>query len=284
MGFLKKLLNPFGKNKNKEYIDISKDSKRVSPNVPSQLLLYCRDIAGEQIQKNMTLFKDCKWLRADYTYPAFDSMCFIYKNKVFSVIIDILDENENSQLPEIYIKRQLYAAKEYDLVPCKFQVIVPNPEEPNKDEIKAKNTGWNLYHTKTNEEIFPEKISGDEPTEMSEWEKRNFAIKIAIRYLKAKKLQILSYQDTLEVDPQIWFKDKNEKKCWLTVRCATAPDKDVDKPKKLDEIIRRCFRNDGYFMGIVFSPVNENKNDYKIYRNSDVNVEPVCFEKVHSVI
>ncbi len=89
MDFIKNLFNPLNKNKKREYKDLSKDSKQVVTPQPSDLLIYARNIAGVQIQKHMQLLNDCKWIRAEYTYPAFDSMNFIYKNKVFSIIIDI---------------------------------------------------------------------------------------------------------------------------------------------------------------------------------------------------
>ena len=77
---------------------------------------------------------------------------------------------------------------------------------------------------------------------------------------------------------------KNGKKCWLIVRSELSPKKDVPKPNKLNEIIRRCFKNDGYFMGIILTPKNEDNKDLKIYRNGEADIEMVCYEKVHSVI
>ena len=279
MDFLNKLLNPF-KNNDRQYKDLSKDSKQVIPNPPSELLLYCRDIAGEQIQKHMVILNDCKWIRAEYTYPAFDSMNFIYKNKIFSVVIDIQDKNEKSYLPEEYKKRQLYASKNYNLIPCKFPVIVPDPHNPEVDKIKPKSNGWNLYNTETNEEIIPEHLATVEKIEMSEWEMHNFGIKFVIKYLLSQNIKIHSFQDTLEVDPQIWFEDKNGNKCWLIVRCEKLAEKEVKKPPKLNEIIRRCFKHEGYFAGINLCPVN----DKNLYRGENIKIEFNGIEKIHSII
>jgi hypothetical protein len=285
MGFLKNLLNPFGDNNNKkEYKDISKESQRVTPNPPSELLLYCRDIAGEQIQTRMGLLNDCRWIRAEYTYPAFDSMCFIYKNAIFSVIIDIQDEEGTSYIPEEFIKRQLYAARTYNLIPCKFSVVVPHPQEPDLKEVKPKTDGWNLFNTETGEEIIPEHSATEEKVKISDWEIRNLSIRFVMKYLQAKKLHILSFQDTLEVDPQIWFQDKDGRKCWLIIRSALAPEKEVKKPEKLKEIIRRCFKNDGYYAGVILAPVNDDENDINLYRNGNVKINFVNFEKVHSTL
>ncbi len=285
MDFFNKLLNPLqGRHEKPKYQDLSKESQKVSARPPSALLLYSRDLAGEQIQKHMNLLNGCAWIRAQYTYPAFDDMTFIYKNKVFSVAIDIQDEKGNSYLPIEYISRQLYACEHNNLIPCKFPITVPNPEEPDFEKVKSKTNGWNLFNTKTNEEIFPEQLATTEKVKLSEWEMRNLAVKYALMYLNAKKYKVFSYQDILEADPQIWFEDKNGKKCWLLVRSALAPVKDVEKPPKLQEIIRRCFKNDGYFLGIIFTPQNEDEKDLNLYRFGQVKINIADLEKIHSVM
>lgn len=291
MNFFDKLLNPFGDNNekiggdrhqniNREYKDLSKDSQKVTPITPSDLLLYCRNIAGNQIQTHMLILNNCKWIRAEYTYPAFDSMNFIYKSSVFSIIIDILDEEGVSYLPEDFIKRQLYAARTYNLIPCKFPVVVKNPQEPKAEEVHRLHEGWNLYHTETNEEIIPEQIASSEPAELSQWELHNLALNFIMKVLNAKNIRILSWQDTLEVDPQIWFLDKKGNKCWLLVRCST--EAEVKKPEKMNEIIRRCFKNNGYFGGIIIEP--KNKDADKICRGGDVKITFQGFEKIHTAM
>ncbi|MCM1265898.1 MAG: hypothetical protein NC200_06835 [Candidatus Gastranaerophilales bacterium] len=284
MDILRRLLNPLGKEKGgkREYKDLSKDSQQVAARPPSELLLFSRDLAGTQIQKHMLILNNCRWIRAEYTYPAFDSMNFMYKNKIFSIIIDIQDYDGNSYLPEEYIKRQLYAAKKNNLIPCKFPVVVDNPHEPDLSTVKALHEGWNLEHTQTNELIFPEQIATTEKIPMSEWEMRNFAIVFVRKYLAAKQLKVLSFQDTLEVDPQIWFEDANSEKCWIVVRCSKYPDTEVPKPEKLKEIIRRCFAHDGYFASIVLTPANREEGDKELYRGGNVHIEFKGFEKIHT--
>jgi len=285
MDFISKLFSPLkGQEKNRKYQDLSKESQKVDARPPSKLLLYARDIAGMQIQKQMAALNDCRWIRSEYTYPAFDEMSFIYKNKVFSVVIDIQDDENFSYLPEEYKKRQLYSCKENNLIPCKFPVVLPNPNKPDFDKICSKTNGWNLFNTETDEEIIPEQIATDEKIKMSEWEMRNFAIKFVLKYLSSQNYKVYSYQDTLEVDPQIWFEDNSGNKCWLIVRSALAPAKKAEKPLKLKEITRRCFKNDGYFAGMIFTPQNENKKDTNLYRLGNVQIEFSGLEKIHTVL
>lgn len=281
MDFLRKFFNPFKKNKKHTYQDLSKESRQITVRPPSELLLYSRDIAGLQLQKHMNILNNCGWIRSEYVYPAFDNMNFIYKNVVFSILIDIRDKDGKSFLPDIYVKRQLIAAKEYNLIPCKFPITVDNPYNPDMKTAEALCKGWNLFHTSTNELVIPEHLATVEKIKMSEWEKRNFAINFVRKYLFAKKLKVLSYQDTMEVDPQLWFEDENGKKCWVVIRCAIAPEKDIPEPKKLSEIIRRCFTYEGYFTCIVLKPISE---DNILYRGGSVRIDFEGLEKVHSVL
>ena len=292
MGLFDKILNPFGDNNDtlnknvhqnisREYKDLSKDSQKVTPVTPSDLLLYCRNIAGEQIQTHMYILNNCRWVKAEYTYPAFDSMNFMYKSCIFSVIIDILDEHGESYMPEEFAKRQLYASKTYNLIPCKFPVVVNDPHEPKPEEIRPLHDGWNLYNTQTGEEIIPEQISTSDPVEMSDWELHHFALQFVTNYLQAKHRKILSWQDTLEIDPQIWFIDGKGNKCWLIVRCSREKD-EVKKPEKINEIIRRCFKNDGYFAGINLEPKDSDAD--KIYRGKDVKVSFNGLKKIHTAM
>lgn len=280
MDLFKKILDPFQGQKSGEYKDISKDSQKVASAPPSELLLYARDIAGNQIQKNMNLLNQCRWIRNEHTYPAFDNMNFVYKNRIFSVVIDIQDAEGNSYLPEEYVKRQLHAGECYNLIPCKFPVIVPDLDEPEIKSVIPKTGGWNLFHTATEDPVFPEQLATMENVVMSEWELHHYGIRFAIKYLKSKNVRVLGFQDTLEVDPQIWFEDPTGRKCWAVIRTEITKGKDVKKPKKIKEIIRRCFKNDGYFAGVCVSPVGNSV----LYRGGKMNMTFTRFEKIHSTI
>lgn len=284
MGFFDKILHPFKDldGKTNHYQDISKDSKQVAPNSPSELYLRSRDIAGIQLQEKIIMLNDCHWVRTEYTYPSFDDMNFMYKTNIFSVIVDIQDSDSTSYLPDEFIKRQLYTAKTNNLIPCKFPVIVPNPQEPDFDKLQPKNDGWNLFHTSTNEPVIPEAMENPDKIELSEWEMRNFGIRFIVSHLHAKKINVLGFQDTLVIDPQIWFEDETGKKCWMLVRCENYTKNGVAKPDKLDEITRRCFKYDGYFAGIMIEPKNSSAD--KIYRGEPVRITFNGIEKIHSTI
>lgn len=280
MGIMDKLLNPLGDKKPGKYQDISKDSQRIPSAPPSELLLYSRDLAGVQIQKNMNLLNDCRWVRQEYTYPAFDNMNFIYKNRIFSVVIDILDGEGKSYLPEEIAKRQIYAGQKFNLIPCKFPVVVADLHEEEIKSAVPKTGGWNLFNTATGEPVIPEQLATTDKIEVSSWELHHYGIKFVMKYLQSKNMKIASFQDAPDIHPQVWFLDNDGNKCWVVIRTELSEDKEVKKPKQMKEIIRRCFKNDGFFAGIAVSPV-EGK---KLYRGENMRIIFTSFEKVHSTL
>ena len=257
----------------------SQSIEKIVLNPPKELLLFSRNIAGNQIQKHMNLLNSCKWVRAEFTNPSFDSMNFIYKNKIFSVIIDIQDEAGISYLPDEYIKRQLYASRLYNLVPCKFPIIVKNPYSQDFTDLKAKHNGWNLVHTKTGQPIIPEHLATMDKIEMSEWEIRYYSIKQVIKYLKAQNCKIYSFQDILEIDPQIWFEKPTGERCWAIIRSSVSQKKHIKQTKNLNKIIKKCYKYNGYYIGVNISSINNKK----IYRNSDYEIQIDLFEQIHSI-
>lgn len=281
MNIFEKLLKPFANNKT-QYQDLSKESQKLPQNNPSELFMCSRDIAGKQLQQNFLQSDEYSWIRCEYTYPSFDDMNFIHKTDIFSVIIDIQDKDGVSYLPEEYIKRQLYASHTYNLIPCKFPVVVPDVYNPDLSQLVSKTQGWNLFNTETDNPINPETVDDEKLCEMSDWEMRNLGIRFVMEYLKAKNLKVLGFQDTLEVDPQLWFLDASGKKCWMIVRCEKKSEQKLQKPEKLNEIIRRCFKYDGYFSGLVFEPKNSDSG--VIYRGNDIKTKFNGIEKIHSVM
>ena len=287
MGIFSKLLNPFswgklgGKLGGKSKDNYKPRNSKVPSRPPSELLLYARDIAGCQIQKLLYSTEGASWMRASYTYPSFDDMNFIIKDNIFSIIIDIQDEEGFSYLPEEFKKRQLFAAKKYNLIPCKFPVVVNNPHNPDMNTVRAKTDGWNLLSTDLSNEIVPD-TETCERTEVSDWEYRHLSIMYIINYLKQKKMNILSFQDTLEVDPQIWFEDSNKKQCWLIVRTSKIDQSNIKKPKALKEIIKKCFTKDGYYALVSFEVEDEYKK--RLYRGDKYNISIKEFEKIHTTL
>ena len=259
----------------KKPVDLSKKSREIDKMTPSELFISVRNYAGEYIQQIMKTKENCHWIKSEMTRPFFDHFNFRYENQVFSILIDIVDFNNNSLIPPEFIKRQLGESKKNNLIPCTFRVKVADMSEPIYETVED---GWNLIHTETKNEIIPEELISDKKVLMSEWELHNFAL-MQMRYImKQSNIEIMSFQDIIGVDPQLWYRDENGNQCWVVIRHYT-DEKKIEKPKDLTEITRRCFKFSGYFAGFVFS---SNTGGKKIYRGDSIGVRFLGLEKIHT--
>jgi len=253
---------------------------------PSVLFLKARDIAGIQIQnqffklnKGITVKSNkdgFKWIKHELTYPSFDHLTFAFKNAIFSVVIEIVD-NYQTSMTNNQKENLLKAADENNLIACVFKVRINNPQADNPDLIPF-NLEWNLFDILTGEEIYPEEIGNDIKTEMSKWELHNFAIQIVRSDIEKNGGKILSFCDVLEVNPQIWFSNKKDEKCWVIVRHVNRKEDGnqlewVGLERKNENLIPY----DGFFAGVQFISI---KND-KLYRGDSMNANYVGLKRIY---
>ncbi len=261
----------------KGYVDLSNKSKEIDKKPPSELFIELRNFTGEYLQQIMKTKERCFWFKSEMTRPFFDHFNFIYKNQIFSVLIDMRDMNDNSLMPKEFIARQLGESNKHNLVPCLFPVKI---DDLVNNKYSTLNDGWNLQCTKTNKIIIPEDIISDKKILMSQWELHNYAI-MQMRYLlKQCDVQIISFQDIMGVDPQLWYLDENGNKCWMVIRYFF-DEKQKKLPDDITEITRRCFKFNGYFAPFIFSSKTSGK---KIYRGDQIETKYLGLEKIHTFI
>jgi len=244
---------------------------------PSSVLVKARQIAGHHLEKqfkyrynkNIDEHKNFRWIKAEWTYPSFEHFTFAYKNKIFPVFVEIIEDGRSS-LKEEDISFLINASKEYNFTPCIFKIKIISYQN-NKYEYHSSNNinmdyyyplsnGWNLYEPYTEDDVIPEIIGNDDPTKLSELEMMNFAIQIVREDINKKGWKIFSFCDLPVVNPQIWIEDNFGKRCWVIVR-AIEKEEDND-PKKWINIIKdtSMLENfDGYFAGVKLLPINGNK-------------------------
>ena len=72
---------------------------------PSEIFLRARHIAGSQLQDQFNAnnqksvnssYDGFKWIKAELTYPSFDNLTFDFKNSIFSVVIELIDDKGSS--------------------------------------------------------------------------------------------------------------------------------------------------------------------------------------------
>ncbi len=257
----------------KKYVDLSTKSREIDKVAPSELFIDIMNFSGQFLQEKIHGAEKCNWLKSEMTRPSFDHFSIAYKNQVFSILIDIRDDEGNSFLPPEFLKRQLGEAKKNNLIPCLFPVVIENMDSSTARVID--NNNWNLFDSISGDAIIPENLVSDKKIEMSPWELHNFAIMQTRVMLKQQEFKIVSFQNVIGVDPQLWFLDENGKQNWVVVRY------DEIKPDVLMEITRRCFKFDGYLARFEFVSNNKNK---KIYRGDTIGVNFLGFEKVHTFV
>jgi hypothetical protein len=238
---------------------------------PSDIFLQARQIAGFQLQEQFKIYNNgkkiyssndgFKWIKAELTYPSFDHLTFAYKDSVFAVVIELIDITETSFSLQ-QKERLLIACQENNLIPCLFKVSL---QESNNKVFKTKNSnynqddfelnsveqGWNLFDPINNKKIDPINLSTEEPAIMSKWELSNFAIQIVIADIVKEENQVLSFCDMPEINPQIWFKNKEGKVGWIIVKHITN-DNDLNYRKwvGLEQKNEQLRPYDGYYASV----------------------------------
>lgn len=246
---------------------------------PSEIFLQARQIAGFQLQEQFKIYNkgkkiySCndgfKWIKAELTYPSFDHLTFAYKNSVFAVVIELIDNTETSFSLQ-QKERLLVACTENNLIPCLFKVNIQEANNKlfktinskyNQDdfELNSVEQGWNLFDPISNKSIDPLTLSSEEPTIMSEWELNNFAIQIVIADIVKEENQVLSFCDIPEINPQIWFKNNNGNVGWIIVKHITN-DSDLDYRKwvGLEQKNEQLLPYDGYYASVQFESKKTN--------------------------
>lgn len=193
-------------------------SYEINRGEPSPQFLAARNLAGMTLQEQFKTWggklepsEDYKWIKAELTSPSFDDLTFGYRNQVFSVLVDLVEEGR-SLLPSAVIERCREAARDNHLIACVFPIDVAT--------MQPVSTGWNLYALGSHEPIEPENVASDEKIPMSKWEMRNFSIQIVLNHLQkdGDGDQVLSFTDVLGIDPQIWFENQIGERNWIVVR------------------------------------------------------------------
>lgn len=98
-----------------------------------------RNMTGSFLEERLKKHKGFSWIRVEPMFPKFDDMSFAYKNKIFSVLIDVgysKNENLTTQEKDRFIKE----CTTHNLIPCIF------PIKNKKTLLSLPDDEWNLLH------------------------------------------------------------------------------------------------------------------------------------------
>jgi hypothetical protein len=267
---------------------------------PSEIFLRARHIAGSQLQHQFNInnkknvnssYDGFKWIKAELTYPSFDNLTFAYKDSIFSVVIELIDEKVSSFTRQ-QKDRLLKACKENNLIPCTFKLNFREKSDDLLDqqmgdkneldyELSALEQGWNLYDARTNQRIDPIELAGNERIRMSKWELSNFAIQIVRNDLEKEGNQILSFCDLPEINPQIWFKNKKGETGWIIVKhIENERDLDYKEWVGLEGKSPKLKLYDGYFASVQFFSLKTNSTT-DLFRGDGMYVKYKGIERIY---
>lgn len=268
---------------------------------PSELFLRARNYAGRYLQDQFRKYNTkvvrsshdgFKWLKAELTYPAFDHFSFAYHNDIFSVLVD-LHQDSCSLLTPQEKAQHLNACEANRLIPCLFAISYNTPlHHEDRATINRRqvdpdftplSSHWNLTDARTNKPLDPLLVASKEPALMSPWELNNFAIQIVCNQLKFDDATILSFCDLIDVNPQLWFKNKEGQIGWVLVKhLRSEREKDYKYWLGLEQANPQLMDYDGYFASIEFLS-NEASKPNDQFRGDLMSVDFKGLERIYVV-
>lgn len=253
-------------------IEVSKENDLNILDRPDNTQEYwkVREEVGVFLQNRFKQHNGFKWIRTEPMSPKFDDMSFAYKNKIFSVLIDI-KYSDKDRLSKIEKDRFINECKSNNLIPCIF------PINDKKSLSLLSNEHWNLYDIRTNELVNPLTVATDEKIMMSNYEFNNMAVDIVKNYIRKENMNIESYCDIIGIFPQIWFKDKNNEMSWIYVTYSITGKFD-DINIEVNKLIKGMPKYNGYIAQVGLTSV-ENEGPY---RGAGFYVKFNGIEKVYS--
>ena len=192
--------------------------------VPSKQYLKDRAQAGVHLEHKFSEFEglcdeheDFRWIKNELSYPTFDNITFAYRNQIFSVLVERVDDERSISKHGKKIKNLIRECQNNNLIPCVFPIS-------SRTEAPLRPNTWNLFNAISGNYVNPIQLSSDKLIEVSEWELNNWAIQIVSDHIKGKKWKRLSFCDVIGIDPQIWVEDDHGDRCWIKVIYAAYPD------------------------------------------------------------
>jgi hypothetical protein len=218
--------------------------------------------AGRYIQNQAG--SGLSWLRADLRPPLAEHLSFRIGNQIFFIFIEAAEVEYRNGV-ELFLK----VCSEANAVPCRM------PMEKRFGDWGPKLNGWGLINTIDNAQFNPLDLVSDALIEMSDWEVHDFAIQIVAEDIVKNGGEIFGRQPSPEIDPSIWFKDKQGSH-FVVVRFERHPTQSSPVPKNIESIKQHCskFTSSGFFASVVlansedpFDPdAAKNGNYSRLYR------------------
>lgn len=192
------------------------------------------------------------WLQSTLLHPAFQHLCFRYKNQVFSVLI-ALGKNCTAYVSQQDYDNQIRECKQYNMVPC----VIPLDAD-DFHPLLGKN---HLRYTDHDFSVNIRLHSSNEPIKMSDWEIQDMGIQVVRDDITRNGGTIDSYCNVPGINPQIWFTDKNGQRCYVVV-VAHIANIDTNKPLNV-KMYTKLADYPGYYAEVGLGSVESGSELYR---------------------
>lgn len=174
--------------------------------------------AGAEIQR---YFKKCgygfpefRWIQTELQQPAFQHLCFGFKNRIYSVLVAIVMADGRIMMDEQTVDNQLRECEKNNLIsgviPMREYLHYYNPMT-RMEEFPLVNTAWFLARCSPIRLVSPRFYDLEEEIEMSPWEVHSLAIQVVRDDIIKHGGRVLSYCDIIGIHPSIWFEQEKGK-------------------------------------------------------------------------
>ena len=189
------------------------------------------------------ILKDFQWIKMEYTVPYFVDLAFRCRNRVFGVMFASVGKDGILEGQSGWDERYALSEKN-DIIPC----ILPFSSDDNV--LKLVDDKFNLVNAKRyreegiTEAVVPEKVSGEDFRECSDWELENMAVMAIVENLHDKEgIDQILYQTYPGVYPNIYWIDKDNAFNWMLIKFVKEREL---KPEKPEEMLKKIALNNGY--------------------------------------
>ncbi len=208
-----------------------------------------RIIAGSAINDYFKKFhkggSDFRWIQTTLQYPAFQHLCFGFKNQVYSIILALVDPDGRIAVDPRFVENQKRECRKNRMVACMIlikgdSVVSLFPTAP----FPLTST----YYLDGMEDIdvSPGAMDLDTKMELSEWEVSSIGVQVVRDSVVKEGASILSYSDIVDISPNLWF-EKDGKKSMVFIKTKGNGYSVNYEPIRLDKQRKRQFSQYGCY-------------------------------------
>lgn len=124
---------------------------------------------------------------------------------------------------------------------------------------EAVRPGWGLVSPEDGRTIDPFSLVTDELIPMTPWEIHSMGVQVVLQQLHQDGVHVTKWQDDPNIDPTLWFQNKDDQTEWVLVRTVTYPARRAERPANWDEMIENlaAISRRGNFASVALSSADQ---------------------------